>query len=52
MVTTKQKRELKELMKNIKAAKENDMSEEEIKRRTKELYTYLQNEGLIDRFYE
>jgi hypothetical protein len=47
MVTARQKREIKKRMARIKEAKRNGASEEEIRRRAKDLQLYLSKEGLI-----
>lgn len=50
MVTEKQKRKIKTLMADIKRAKNNGEDERVIKERTNELISYLEKEGLLDRF--
>lgn len=52
MVTQKQRREIRERMRAIKDAKDNGESEEIIKKRTRELTSYLRKEGIINPFDE
>lgn len=47
MVSKKQKDEIERLMRRIKDAKDEDMSEQEIKSRANELYAYLVKQGLV-----
>lgn len=49
MVSSKQKSDIKQLMRRIKDAHDNGKSEAEINRRTTELYNYLEAEGIINR---
>lgn len=48
MVTPKQERNIEKLMRRIKDAKDENMSKQEIKSRTNDLYSYLVNQGIVD----
>lgn len=50
MVTKKQEREIQKLMERIKKAKNEGADNRVIKERTQDLYTYLENEGIISRY--
>ena len=50
MVTEKQQRDIKKLMRAVKDAVDDDMSEEEVKKRTHELTNYLHQQGIINPF--
>lgn len=46
MVTSRQRKGIRKRMRAIKEAKDNNASEEKIERLTKDLYAYLEREGL------
>jgi len=50
MVSMRQKKTIEEKMRKIREAKAQNMSDEEIERRTTELYNYLEAEGIIHRY--
>lgn len=52
MVSEKQKREIKEHMMRIKEARTEEMGEKVITRRTRALYNYLEQEGIVNQFDE
>lgn len=47
MVSPRQEREIRERMVDIKQAKREGKPEHVVKKRTQELYAYLQKEGII-----
>jgi len=50
MVTQRQRDEIREHMRRIKNAKDEGKSREEIKRRTRKLHDYLEQEGITNPF--
>lgn len=48
MVSSAEEQEIKRYMRRIKDAKDKGMGNDEIKRRTRELYVYLWTRGYVD----